>query len=59
MVATWLTELLLDQLNRALLQPDAAGEAGGSDGAADGSYQQVHSAGRCCIACAPSSCSPL
>ncbi|PSC73297.1 vacuolar sorting-associated 18-like protein [Micractinium conductrix] len=41
MVATWLTELLLDQLNRALLQPDAAGEAGGSDGAADGSYQQA------------------
>jgi len=30
MVATWLTELLLDMLNRALLQPEAGAELGGS-----------------------------
>lgn len=30
MVATWLTELLLDTLNRALLQPEPGAEASSS-----------------------------
>ena len=34
MAATWLTELLLDSLNRALLQQGGAAQA--ADGAADG-----------------------
>lgn len=48
MAATWLTELLLDTLNRALLQQGGAGEpasssSGGAQEAGEGSsaYQQV------------------
>lgn len=58
MAATWLTELLLDTLNRALLQQGGADEPASSGGGADGAeaegeggsaYQQVHRPG--CSAC--------
>lgn len=41
MAATWLTELLLDTLNRALLQQGAAGAEPRGEGEAGGAYQQA------------------